>query len=91
MWEYAIREYARQWGVDEAQSATAFLEELNELGRNGWEAVGLSPRMHYDRGGGPPGPDSFSMVVLLKRRLIQEPASLEEALGLWPPAPPGPG
>jgi hypothetical protein len=89
MWEYAIREYARQWGVDEAQSATVFLEELNELGRNGWEAVGLTPRTHYDRGGGPPGPDTFSFVVLLKRRLIQEPASIEEALGLWanPPEP----
>jgi hypothetical protein len=31
--------------------------------------VGLAPRTHYDRGGGPPGWDSFTFVVLLKRSL----------------------
>jgi hypothetical protein len=72
MWEYAIREYAQTWGVNEAESAAAFLAELNELGRYGWEAVGLSPRSHYDRGGGPPGVDTFTFVVLLKRRVVTE-------------------
>ncbi len=73
MWEYAIREYAQTWGVQESASAAAFLAELNELGRNGWEAVGVTPRTHYDRGGGPPGLDTFTFVVLLKRRLGPEP------------------
>jgi hypothetical protein len=72
MWEYAIREYAQTWGVNEAESAAAFLAELNELGRNGWEAVGMTPRTHYDRGGGPPGVDTFTFVVLLKRKVVTE-------------------
>ena len=42
-------------------------EQLNELGEDGWEAVGITPRTHYDRGGGPGGWDSFTFVVLLKR------------------------
>ena len=28
---------------------------------------GITPRTHYDRGGGPGGWDSFTFVVLLKR------------------------
>jgi hypothetical protein len=72
MWEYAIREYAQTWGVNEAESAAAFLAELNELGHHGWEAVGMTPRTHYDRGGGPPGVDTFTFVVLLKRKLVTE-------------------
>jgi hypothetical protein len=70
MWEYTIREYVQEWGdPGEGRAAAAFLVELNELGRQGWEAVGLAPRTHYDRGGGPPGWDSFTFVVLLKRSL----------------------
>jgi hypothetical protein len=70
MWEYTIREYVQEWGdPGEGRAAAAFLAELNELGDQGWEAVGLAPRTHYDRGGGPPGWDSFTFVVLLKRPL----------------------
>ena len=25
-----------------------FLDELNRLGEDGWEAVGITPRTHYD-------------------------------------------
>src|SRR6266567_1567014 len=58
MWEYTIREFVQEWGdPGEGRAAAAFLGELNELGRQGWEAVGLAPRTHYDRGGGPPGWD----------------------------------
>jgi len=68
MWEYAIREYVQEWGEQtEERSMSAFLTELNRLGQDGWEAVGMSPRTHYDRGGGPGGWDSFTFVVLLKR------------------------
>jgi hypothetical protein len=70
MWEYTIREYVQEWGdPGEGRAAAAFLAELNELGRQGWEAVGLAPRTHYDRGGGPPGWDSFTFVVLMKREI----------------------
>jgi hypothetical protein len=63
MWEYAIREYVQEWGEQtEERSMSAFLTELNRLGQDGWEAVGMAPRTHYDRGG-----DSFTFVVLLKR------------------------
>ena len=51
----------------EDRSMGSFLEELNRLGEDGWEAVGITPRTHYDRGGGPGGGDSFTFVVLLKR------------------------
>ncbi len=84
MWEYAIREYAQTWGVNEAESAAAFLAELNELGRNGWEAVGMTPRTHYDRGGGPPGLDTFTFVVLLKRQVVTEEALPARALPVTP-------
>jgi len=84
MWEYAIREYAQTWGVNEAESAAAFLAELNELGRNGWEAVGMTPRTHYDRGGGPPGVDTFTFVVLLKRRIVTEEPLPPRALPVTP-------
>ncbi|HEV8648001.1 MAG TPA: hypothetical protein VG276_01050 [Actinomycetes bacterium] len=84
MWEYAIREYAQTWGVNEAESAAAFLAELNELGRNGWEAVGMTPRTHYDRGGGPPGIDTFTFVVLLKRRVVTEEPLPPHALPVTP-------
>jgi hypothetical protein len=68
MWEYAIREYVQEWGEQtEERSMSAFLTELNRLGDDGWEAVGMAPRTHYDRGGGPGGWDSFTFVVLLKR------------------------
>jgi hypothetical protein len=68
MWEYAIREYVQEWGEPtEDRSMGAFLEELNRLGEDGWEAVGITPRTHYDRGGGPGGWDTFTFVVLLKR------------------------
>jgi hypothetical protein len=68
MWEYAIREYVQEWGEQtEDRSMAAFLDELNRLGEDGWEAVGITPRTHYDRGGGPGGWDSFTFVVLLKR------------------------
>ena len=68
MWEYAIREYVQEWGEQtEDRSMAAFLAELNRLGEDGWEAVGITPRTHYDRGGGPGGWDSFTFVVLLKR------------------------
>lgn len=70
MWEYVIREFQQEWGdPSEARAASVFVAELNQLGREGWEAVGMSPRTHYDRGGGPPGWDSFTFVVLLKRRV----------------------
>jgi hypothetical protein len=73
MWEYTIREFVQEWGdASDGRAAAAFLTELNELGRQGWEAVGLGPRTHYDRGGGPPGWDSFTFVVLLKRRAAGE-------------------
>ena len=53
MWEYAIREYVQEWGEPiEDRSMGSFLEELNRLGEDGWEAVGITPRTHYDRGGG---------------------------------------
>ena len=45
---------------------SAFIAELNRLGEDGWEAVGITPRTHYDRGGGPGGWDSFTFVVLLE-------------------------
>jgi Trypsin len=68
MWEYAIREYVQEWGEQtEDRSMSAFIAELNRLGEDGWEAVGITPRTHYDRGGGPGGWDSFTFVVLLKR------------------------
>jgi hypothetical protein len=67
MWEYAIREYVQEWGEQEDRSMASFLAELNRLGDDGWEAVGITPRTHYDRGGGPGGWDSFTFVVLLKR------------------------
>jgi hypothetical protein len=68
MWEYAIREYAQAWGEpNEDRSMAAFLAELNRLGEQGWEAVGIAPRTHYDHGGGPAGWDSYTFVVLLKR------------------------
>lgn len=74
MWEYTIREFVQEWGdPTEGRAAAAFLGELNELGRQGWEAVGLAPRTHYDRGGGPPGWDSYTFVVLLKRRAVEPP------------------
>ena len=74
MWEYTIREFVQEWGdTREGRAAATFLGELNELGRQGWEAVGLAPRTHYDRGGGPFGWDSFTFVVLLKRRVAVEP------------------
>jgi hypothetical protein len=74
MWEYTIREFVQEWGdPGEGRAAAAFLGELNELGRQGWEAVGLAPRTHYDRGGGPPGWDSYTFVVLLKRRAVETP------------------
>jgi hypothetical protein len=70
MWEYTIREYAQQWGdPTQERSAASFLDELNELGRQGWEAVGMAPRTYYDRGGGPAGWVSYTFVVLLKRQL----------------------
>jgi len=70
VWEYVIREFQQEWGdPSEARAANAFVAELNELGQEGWEAVGMSPRTHYDRGGGPPGWDSFTFLVLLKRRV----------------------
>ena len=51
MWEYAIREYVQEWGEQTAdQSMANFLDELNRLGEDGWEAVGITPRTHYDRG-----------------------------------------
>ena len=56
MWEYAIREYVQEWGEQtEDRSMSAFLAELNRLGEDGWEAVGITPRTHY------------TFVVLLKR------------------------
>jgi hypothetical protein len=68
MWEYAIREYAQAWGEPTAdRSIAAFLDELNRLGEDGWEAVGVTPRTYYDHGGGPGGWSSFTFVVLLKR------------------------
>jgi hypothetical protein len=68
MWEYAIREYVQEWGEQtEDRSMATFLAELNRLGEDGWEAVGITPRTHYDRGGGPGGWDTFTFVVLLKR------------------------
>jgi hypothetical protein len=68
MWEYAIREYVQEWGEQtEDRSMATFIAELNRLGEDGWEAVGITPRTHYDRGGGPGGWDSFTFVVLLKR------------------------
>ena len=68
MWEYAIREYVQEWGEQtEDRSMGAFLAELNRLGEDGWEAVGITPRTHSDRGGGPGGWDSYTFVVLLKR------------------------
>ena len=68
MWEYAIREYVQEWGDQtEDRSMGPFLAELNRLGEDGWEAVGITPRTHYDRGGGPGGWDTFTFVVLLKR------------------------
>ena len=68
MWEYAIREYVQEWGEQtEDRSMGAFLAELNRLGEDGWEAVGITPRTHYDRGGRPGGWDSYTFVVLLKR------------------------
>ena len=67
MWEYAIREYVQEWGEQDDRSMASFLAELNRLGEDGWEAVGITPRTHYDRGGGPGGWDSFTFVVLLKR------------------------
>jgi hypothetical protein len=74
MWEYTIREFVQEWGdPGEGRAAAVFLAELNELGRQGWEAVGLAPRTHYDRGGGPPGWDSFTFVVLLKRAVVSPP------------------
>jgi len=86
MFEYTIREFAQEWGDPrEGRAAAAFLGELNELGRQGWEAVGLAPRTHYDRGGGPPGWDSYSFIVLLKRRAVEPPAHEQEAAGR-PPA-----
>ncbi len=60
MWEYTIREFVQEWGDP-------------GVGRQGWEAVGLAPRTHYDRGGGPPGWDSYTFVVLLKRRAVETP------------------
>jgi hypothetical protein len=73
MYEYTIREFVQEWGdPGEGRAAAAFLGELNALGRRGWEAIGLAPRTHYDRGGGPPGWDSFTFVVLLKRRVFEE-------------------
>ena len=72
MYEYIIREFANQWGTSEQQSVEAFLGEINALGRDGWEAVGLAPRTHYDHGGGQGGWDSFSFVVLFKRLLIPD-------------------
>jgi hypothetical protein len=75
MWEYTIREFVQEWGDPaEGRAAAAFLAELNDLGQLGWEAVGLAPRTHYDRGGGPPGWDSFSFVVLLKREALVDAA-----------------
>ncbi len=81
MWEYVIREFQQEWGdPSEARAANAFVAELNELGREGWEAVGMSPRTHYDRGGGPPGWDSFSFLVLLKRPVpVQQAAAAATA------------
>jgi len=81
VWEYVIREFQQEWGdPSEARAANAFVAELNELGREGWEAVGMSPRTHYDRGGGPPGWDSFSFLVLLKRRVpVQQAAAAATA------------
>jgi hypothetical protein len=75
LWEYTIREFVQEWGdPGEGRAAAAFLAELNDLGQLGWEAVGLAPRTHYDRGGGPPGWDSFSFVVLLKRETLVDAA-----------------
>jgi len=72
VWEYTIREFVQEWGdPGEGRAAATFLGELNQLGLEGWEAVGLAPRTHYDRGGGPPGWDSFTFVVLLKRRTVE--------------------
>ncbi|HZD72710.1 MAG TPA: hypothetical protein VE776_02260 [Actinomycetota bacterium] len=72
MWEYTIREFVQEWGdPGEGRAAATFLADLNELGSQGWEAVGLAPRTHYDRGGGPGGWDSYTFVVLLKRRLAE--------------------
>jgi len=81
VWEYVIREFQQEWGdPSEARAANAFVAELNELGREGWEAVGMSPRTHYDRGGGPPGWDSFSFLVLLKRPVpVQQAAAAATA------------
>jgi hypothetical protein len=68
MWEYAIREYVHGWGEPtEERTMATFLTELNRLGAQGWEAVGIAPRTHYDHGGGPPGWTSATFVVLLKR------------------------
>ena len=68
MWEYAIREYVQAWGEPTGEtSMAAFLDELNRLGEDGWEAVGMAPRTHYDHGGGPGGWDAFSFVIVLKR------------------------
>ena len=45
MWEYAIREYVQEWGEQtEDRSMSAFLAELNRLGEDGWEAVGITPQ-----------------------------------------------
>jgi hypothetical protein len=72
MWEYTIREFVQEWGdPGQGRAAAMFLGELNELGSQGWEAVGLAPRTHYDRGGGPGGWDSYTFVVLLKRRVVE--------------------
>ena len=55
MWEYAIREYVQEWGEQtEDRSMATFIAELNRLGEDGWEAVGITPR-------------TFTFVVLLKR------------------------
>jgi hypothetical protein len=84
MWEYTIREFVQEWGdPGEGRAAAAFLAELNELGQQGWEAVGLAPRTHFDRGGGPPGWDSYTFVVLLKRQVKGEPTG-EVAAGQAP-------
>ncbi len=60
MWEYVVLR-------DKAVLLSEHKADLDELGRDGWEAVGMAPAMLSDSGNSWLGETEVEVVILFKR------------------------